>query len=371
MLLSFFLSGHLRVPLRVTGLFVCWLDFLLPAFDWHLCDLIKPQMEISFLLFSPAFALANLCITSAGDALEIAQRGLPVTWTPGSLLCFPISSLSSSFCLSVPVSLLPSLGLLLLRPHILLGDDANASNCILGLVIYCRSMRIIFTRLPTRSPYDCMCVCAVCVHLCRRQQLPHYAAWKEITSISRENSQIFYLQMEMWAQSDRQQNCWKWFRANVSFKWYDKLEKTIKLQLKFNLKFVICSVFIFCSTSLRIFSSFSCSVLLLNMVYSITFFAFQIVFFSVFFIIFSIFLLSLFFRVRVRVRVHFNNLIRTDFCCSWIFMAFALYFYNVTHFCRLFTVIYIHTLLGLLLHTVIQRIKVLKPYVYYVLCLKH
>lgn len=47
----------------------------------------------------------------------------------------------------------------------------------------------------------CVCVyvyvCAVCifvsVHLCRHQQLPHYAAWKEITSISRENLQIFHL----------------------------------------------------------------------------------------------------------------------------------------------------------------------------------
>lgn len=40
-------------------------------------------MEISFCFFflPPAFALANLCITSAVDVLEIAQRGLPVTWT--------------------------------------------------------------------------------------------------------------------------------------------------------------------------------------------------------------------------------------------------------------------------------------------------
>lgn len=46
-------------------------------------------------------------------------------------------------------------------------------------------------------------------------------------------------------------------------------------------------------------------------------------------------------------------------------------FYSLAHFCRLFGVIYIETPLGLLLHTVRHRIKVLKPYVYYVLGLKH
>lgn len=191
-------------------------------------------MEISFCFFlPPAFALANLCITSAVDVLEIAQRGLPVTWTRELYLSvFPQLAVflchSPWLCFPLLASLVVVVVLLLLRPHILLGNDANASNCILGLVIYCRSMRIIFTRLPTRFPNVCVCsacvlyvyVCVcVSVHLCRRQQLPNYAAWKEITSISRENLQIFYLQMEMWAQSDRQQKCWTRFRAKFSFKW--------------------------------------------------------------------------------------------------------------------------------------------------------
>lgn len=108
-------------------------------------------------------------------------------------LCFP-NSLSSSatppwLCFPLLASLVVVVVVLLLRPHILLGNDANASNCILGLVIYCRSMRIIFTRLPTRFPNVCVCsacvlyVC-VCVCVCAPMQAPAVA---ELRSMKRNN----------------------------------------------------------------------------------------------------------------------------------------------------------------------------------------
>lgn len=107
-------------------------------------------------------------------------------------LCFP-NSLSSSGTLPLRFAILSAslvLLLLLLCPHILLGNDANASNCILGLVIYCRSMRIIFTRLPTRFPNVCVCsacvccVCACCVCVCAPMQAPAVAA---LRSMKRNN----------------------------------------------------------------------------------------------------------------------------------------------------------------------------------------
>lgn len=118
-------------------------------------------MEISFCVLFPAFALANLCITSYGGG---CARNSTTTRTCRSLI--PLLTL---FFSSHTPSLFLSHSTVLLCPHILLGDDANASNCILGLVIYCRSMRIIFTRLPTRSASVCVCMCAVymcamCVH---------------------------------------------------------------------------------------------------------------------------------------------------------------------------------------------------------------
>lgn len=150
----------------------------------------------------------------AGDVLEIAQQRELAAPLTHSLLLLPTLSLFLSH------------STVLLCPHILLGDDANASNCILGLVIYCRSMRIIFTRLPTRSASVCVYVCCiyvcyVCAHLCRhqqqQQQLPHYAAWKEITSISRENLQIFYLLPKWKCESLEATNVSKMFSISFIF----------------------------------------------------------------------------------------------------------------------------------------------------------